>query len=374
MTARLVCTAVFVVATSSALAADRPSAAPVSQSFRITELRLVNGGTLNTGMRVVSVSRSGTRRVVASMKGWTALSPDGRYRAWYAHDKGQTRVLVAPTTGGTPQIVAVTACASPMHACATGSALAWSRTNRLAFISYGDRELGDPKATLGVARSDGTVLRRYTYAGTNAAGRQLDYMQPQWSPDSRRLVFVRSEFDGPKDVLVADTKTWAVRRVFRAVHFKDHPGASWSPDSRSLAIVTQGWDRPRDPVYALVNAATGRVAVRKAFCEAGPRCPIGAAAVWSPDGREVAYATRTGIARARTDLSAATSVLETSTPLELQLWTTDGLIAIDRSGDGAADGSGHAAVVINPVTGTTTRTLYTSPRGWLLSSIAVATG
>lgn len=334
----------------------------------------MNGGTLNTGMRVVSVSRTGPPRVVASRKGWTVLSPDGRYLAWYAHGKGQTRVLVAPTTGGTPHVVAVTACASPMHACATGSALAWSRTNRLAYISYGDRELEDPKATLGVARSDGTVLRRYTYAGTNAAGRQLDYMQPQWSPDGRRLVFVRSEFDGPKDVLVADTTSWAVRRVFRAVHFKDHPAASWSPDSRLLAIVTQGWDRPRDPVYTVVDAATGRVAVRKSFCEASPRCPNGAAAVWSPDGREIAYATSTGIARARTDLSRATFVLETSTPLELQLWATDGLIAIDRSGDGSADASGHAAVVIDPVTGTTTRTIYRSPRGWFLSRVAVPTG
>jgi Tol biopolymer transport system component len=373
MQLRLACAGLLLAAAICALVVDGSAAAQASQSWRVAELRLVSGSTVDTGMRVVSVSRSGTRRVVASSKGWTAVSPDGRYRAWYAHGNGQTRVLVAPISGGTPRIVAATACASPLHACATASALAWSRTNRLAFMSYGDRELGDSRAVLVVTRSDGTVLRRYTYPGTDAAGRSLFYGRPLWSPDGQSFVFDRSVFDGATDVLLADTKTWAVRRVFRAVHHKDPPFAAWSPDSRSLAIVTQGWDRVRDPAYALVRVATGRVAVRKAHCETGPACPTGAGVVWSPDGGQIAYATSTGIARARTDLSAATYVLETSTPPNLQGWTRDGLIGIDSSGDRLGDGSGWTAVAINPVTGSTTRTIYASPPGWQPAEVA-ATG
>ncbi len=354
----------LVLLAGASLGSVRSAAAPTSPWLRITEVRLLANGGTGIATRVVTVTRNGSRSVVlTSPTGWSAVSPDGRYRAWYAHGNDRTRVLVAPTAGGTAKTVAVSACASPKHPCATGSALAWSRTNVLAFMSYGD--LDDRKTTLGVALGDGTVLRRYSYPGTNAAGRQLDYYQGEWSPDGRRLLFVRTEFDGPKDVYVVDTKTWAVRRVFRTAHFKDHPVSAWSPDSRSLAFVTQGWDRPRDPVFAVVNAATGRVVVRKAFCEDRPECPNGAGVVWSPDGRQVAYATSTGIARARQDLSTATSVLASSTPPLLQRWTPDGLFAVDFERP--------KVVAINPETGST-RTIYTPPRGWLSLAVAAVSG
>ena len=252
----------------------------------------------------------------------------------------------------------------------TGSALAWSRTNRLAFISYGDRELGDRRRRSGSRAARHRVASVHLLpARTLRGGNSITCSRNGLLTAEARSC--RSELDGPKDVLVADTKTWAVRRVFRAVHFKDHPGACGAGQPLARDRDRDGIDpgircTPRRCRYGTGCRTQGLLRVRSR-CRLEPRR-------FGPDGREVAYATRTGIARARTDLSAATSVLETSTPLELQLWTTDGLIAIDRSGDGAADGSGHAAVVINPVTGTTTRTLYTSPRGWLLSSIAVATG
>jgi len=103
------------------------------------------------------------------------------------------------------------------------------------------------KAEAGGARQLFTISLR-TGARTQVSGSEKDISDPQWSPDGRRLTYVRGEeirivdLDGGRDVLVAG-----------------HPaGVSlprWSPDGQRMAFVSRrrGWSQAW-----LVNAPVPR--------------------------------------------------------------------------------------------------------------------
>lgn len=100
------------------------------------------------------------------------------------------------------------------------------------------------------------------------------------SPDGSRIAF-DSDRDGERAVYVADADGRSVRRVtgegFAAV-------PSWSPDGRRLAYVRAEAGRPRVWNLWLVDLATGRT-TRLTSHRVGQ--PWGAA--WFPDGERIAY-------------------------------------------------------------------------------------
>jgi Tol biopolymer transport system component len=121
----------------------------------------------------------------------------------------------------------------------------------------------------------GTVLRV-----SNVTDDRSSNFHARPSPDGQRLAF-DSDRDGERGIYVADANGQGVRRVsgpgFAAV-------PSWSPDGRRLAFVRSEEGRPRVWNIWIVELATG-VSTRITSHRVGQ--PWGAA--WFPDGTRIAY-------------------------------------------------------------------------------------
>ena len=304
--------AAVVVMLLAGIGADPPAAGTGTDWLRITEVRDVGGPNLGTKIRVVSVARDGAHRVIASRKwpGWIAVSPDGRYRAWYGYTQTTTRVHVAPLRGGKVRTIAEHKCQPPPIGCFKLDSLSWSRANVLAFLTHA----ADGTSRLGFSRADGSVLRRESFPGWSYSFRPGS---PSWSPDGRTLILEKVEPDA-SEVILVDTKTWRSRRILRLPFRTRGAAAAWSPDGKALAITTRPAEDSHAPgtiAYALVDATSGNALVRRPACDTGPACPNGRGRpVWSPDGRQIAYTTSVGLARSRKDLSGATSSASHLTP------------------------------------------------------------
>ena len=123
--------------------------------------------------------------------------------------------------------------------------------------------------------------------GTRAKSRVS--VGPALSPDGQAIAFFSDRSQRSIDLVVADTRTGAVRRRvvktegdahFESLQFIESAGA-WSPDGRLLAIAALSGGAP---VLTIVDAASGRVE---------REWPIGHAdqvfnPTWSPDGRRIA--------------------------------------------------------------------------------------
>ena len=137
------------------------------------------------------------------------VSPDGRRIAYEATPLGEQQIYVAPSGGGSPEIV------SRYVYGERGSAAApdWSPTgDRIAYQTWVDG--GFQIATV---NPDGSDRRILTSEGTSE--------EPSWAPDGRHLVF-RSTREGYHALWVLDTVTGSLRRLV-ANHVDQTP--DWSP-------------------------------------------------------------------------------------------------------------------------------------------------
>lgn len=160
---------------------------------------------------------------------------------------------------------------------------------------------------------------------------------PQWSPDGRRLAFVR---DGAIWVIDADGS--------RQVRVTEHPAGNtqprWSPDGRRLAFVSRrrGWSQ-----LWLIDAPIprrGRPAANPKPAEPSLLSPAGLDVdeyAWSPDGVRVAIAAQ----RADRDWWSAVSVIEVAGGTERLIppgdawecgprWLPDGSLLLLSDADG----------------------------------------
>jgi TolB protein len=226
-----------------------------------------------TGVYVVNADGSGRRRLARN--GWApAWSPDGRTIAFFSDSKiylmnadgSEHRTLTRPLTAGHKR------------------SLAWSPDGRkLAFLNDGDcRQFC---FNLYVVGSDGSGLRNLT--SKLAAGGRFGYpgpaSDPAWSPDGRKLAFVRLNARHGIHVVKADGS--GLRNLTpKPVGVYADP--SWSPDGRKLAFVS---DRNGDSeVYVMnANGSGQRNLTRNPAFDGDP--------AWSPDGRSIAFrSTRDG--------------------------------------------------------------------------------
>lgn len=102
----------------------------------------------------------------------------------------------------------------------------WSRRGEIAFQRMGARHDPDDVDVFAV-RPDGSRLRRMTFGGG---------FEPDWSPDGRRLAFVRGVGTGD-DVFTVKASGGVPRRVTMSGWAT---GPAWSPDGRLIAYEEGG--------------------------------------------------------------------------------------------------------------------------------------
>ena len=120
--------------------------------------------------------------------------------------------------------------------------LAWSPDGR-KFAFLGSGGCGDFCFSLYVVRTDGSGLRDVTSELDRRGPGRGPASDPAWSPDGRKLAFVRLSADLGEPIYVVNADGSGLRRLTRGPALDADP--AWSPDGRKLAFVRAATATPR---------------------------------------------------------------------------------------------------------------------------------
>jgi Tol biopolymer transport system component len=247
------------------------------------------------------------RHLAAQMSALVVLSP---IVAGAAGKPAAPGGVLAIGTG--PYVYAVRADGSGGHALGQGDYPAYSRTGSLAFTLNG----------VWVARADGTHRRQIVPRFAD----YLAYASPTWSPDGRRIAYIRVDSGHETSEL------WVVERDGKGLHGLAGVHAAstptWSPDGRWIAYAGDGG----------LSEASPDGSRRRLLLRGSVWFPI-----WAPDGREIAFERPSSGAVATLLLDVAsgsvTQIDRHAGPIGPIAWAPDGrwlALTTQRAGAGGA--------------------------------------
>ena len=282
---RVSCSALLLVVLGCSSTSDEPSGKPgsptassVSSAPSAQRGRIVfNRGDVGAGEGSLYTMNSDGSDVTllfergASNARW---APDGSTISFFCCDDGMAAHFIDPDTEDFRE----TAPPDPVLEIHCG--FAWSPDgNRLPCESYG---VDDPKRNgiYTIRVSDGGGLTRLT---SNPGGGDIP---GDYSPDGKRLVFVRLKNDRPVGIFVVNVDGSGLRRLTPQKMVLDESGfaGSWSPSDDILIVAHEGAGGPKRIWIVNVEGGAPRPLPIKLTCEFGCYSPS-----WSPDGKSIVF-------------------------------------------------------------------------------------
>lgn len=294
-----------------------------------------------------------------------AWSPDGLYIAFLRIDElpdQPNHLMIVPALGGTEREVA-----------RVDGGLDWSPDGRYLAVTG----LIGAKNRMGIhlVSVDGNEQRRIT--PVDPSGEHFE-SGPRFSPDGRRLAFLRWNSDSSCDIFVADLQSGAIEQITKNRKSIKADSLHWSANGENLSFISnqsgsmQLWEVPlaggepriypnltseltaysvsrNGNLLAFVNELEDTmIEIRDTAAAARPPCTINSTRLdssprFSPDGSQIVFSSnRTGFDEIWLARSDCTQVRQLTTLREMGVgsprWSPDGsMVAFDRRNRSESD-------------------------------------
>jgi Tol biopolymer transport system component len=180
-------------------------------------------------------------------QGVAAWSPDGSQLLFSEDNRGSAGLMLTDGSGSEPQPL----CDGP---CSGFDGVVFSPDgSRLAFVRYGSEEGASVIATMDLATGVVTELESTRITDPEQGGNDA----PRWSPDGTMLVFARQgitvpgEAEGRTVLLVVDADGSNLRQVAPTELHAIDP--DWSPDGSRIVFISTVWNGADTDPLVIVN-------------------------------------------------------------------------------------------------------------------------